>query len=174
MVYPNHLISHETAWAKIVTLPSLSPYPTATKIHALYTHLCKVLAKIPSFQSQNHGYQGVVDAAEIYVLTRELAWINFPNPGFHCQADGTLNQSAQRNVVAIVSVSIIVYTSKQNAKGAVNDALNEAVPKVYHHNPTVIGVRELRPNDDPRKIIATLTRRCRQKTTAGVNNQDNR
>ena len=59
-------------------------------------------------------------------------------------------------------------------KGAVNDALNKAVPKAYRHNPNVIGVRKFRPNDDLRKIIATLMTRYGQKMTAEVNNQDDR
>ena len=75
-------------------MPSLHPRPTATKFCALYTHLRKVLAKIPSFQSTNHGYQGMVDQAEIDALTEEPAWIDFPNPGFHRQADGTLDPVA--------------------------------------------------------------------------------
>ena len=36
----------------------------------------------------------------------------------------------------------MVYTSQQNVKGAVNDALNEAVLKVCRCNPNVIKVRE--------------------------------
>jgi hypothetical protein len=39
----------------------------------------------------------MVDAAEMYALTGELAWINFSDPDFHRQADGTLNLVAQRD-----------------------------------------------------------------------------
>jgi hypothetical protein len=111
----------------------------------------------------------MVDAAEMYALTGESAWIGFPDPGFHRQVDGTLNPVAQRDADAIFSAAIIVYTSQQNVKGAVNDALNEAVPKAYRRNPNVMGVREFRPNDDPREIIARLTKRYGQKTAAEVN-----
>ena len=114
----------------------------------------------------------MVDAADIYALTEEAAWINFYDPGFHRQADGSLNPVAKRDADAIFGAAIIVYTSQQNVKGAFNDALNEAVPKAYRRNPNVIGVREFRPNDDPRKIIALLTTRYGQKTTSEVNKQD--
>ena len=73
MVSPNSLISYETARAKIGTLPSLHPRPTATKICTLYKHLCEMLAKIPSFKSPIHGYQCMVDAAKLYALTGEAA-----------------------------------------------------------------------------------------------------
>jgi hypothetical protein len=116
----------------------------------------------------------MVDAPEIYALTGEVAWINFPDPGFHCQADGTLNPIGQCDADAIFSAAIIVYTSQQNLKAAVNDALNKSVPKAYRRNPNVIEVREFRPNSDPREIIATLTLRHGQKTTQEVNEQDNR
>ena len=54
----------------------------------------------------------MVDAANIYALTGESAWIDFPNPGFHLQADSTLNPVAQRDADAIFGASIIVYTSQ--------------------------------------------------------------
>ena len=98
--------------AKIGTLSSLHPRPTVMKIPVLYTHIRKVLATIPSFQSPNHGYQGIVDAAEIYALTREAAWIDFPDPGFYRQADRTLNPVIQHTADAIFSAAIIAYRSQ--------------------------------------------------------------
>ena len=92
-------------------MTSLHPRPTATKIRALYTLLYDVLAKIPSFQSLNHGYQGMVDATNVYALTREAAWIDFPNPGLHRQADGYLNPVTQRNADTIFGAATLVYTS---------------------------------------------------------------
>jgi hypothetical protein len=71
-------------------------------------------------------------------------------------------------------VAIIVYTSQHNVKGAVNDAPNEAVQKAHCSNPNVIGVRDFHPNNDPQEIIATFTICFIQKTTAEVNDQDDR
>ena len=68
--------------------------------------------------------------------------MNFPDPGFHRQANGLLDPVGQRDAEAIFNANIMVLTSQQNVKGAINDALNEAVPKAYRHNPVVIGVRE--------------------------------
>ena len=85
---------------------------------------------------------------------------------------GLLDPVAQRDAEAIFNANIMVFTSQQNVKGAINDALNEAVPKAYRRNPVVIGVREFRPNDNPRDIIAALTVRYGQKTTLAINEQD--
>ena len=112
MKSPNFLTAYEVVNANIGTLPSLSPHPTTSKIRALYTHLHEVLVKIPSFQSMGHGYQDMVDAAEIYTLTGAAPWIDFPNPGLHRQADSNLGTVAQRGANAIFSASIIVYTSQ--------------------------------------------------------------
>ena len=110
MVSPNLLVSYETARKKIGQLPSLPPRPTATKIRALYNRLREVLAKIPSYQLPNHGYQDMVDQAEIYALTGETAWIDFADLGFRRQANGSLDPVAQRNAEAIFNVAIMVYT----------------------------------------------------------------
>ena len=85
-----------------------------------------------------------------------------------------LNPFAQRDAKAVFNAAIIVYTSQQNVKGAVNDAPNKVVPKAYRHNPNVIGVREFRPNDNLRQTIASLTMCYDQKMTAEVNEQDTR
>ena len=84
----------------------------------------------------------MIDQEEIYALTGEPPWVNFPDLGFHRQADGLFDPVAQRDAGAIFKDNIMVFTSQQNVKGAINDALNEAVPKSYHCNPVVIGVRE--------------------------------
>ena len=105
----------------------------------------------------------MVDAAEMYVLTREAALINFPDPGFHYQVDGTLSPVAQRDANVICSAAITVYIFQQNVKGAVNKASNKAVPKVYRPNPNVRGVKECCHNNNPPGIIARLTTRYGQK-----------
>ena len=112
----------------------------------------------------------MIDQEEIYKLTGESPWVDFPDPGFHRQP--ATNTVGQRDAEAIFNANTMVFTSQQNVKGAINDALNEAVPKAYRCNPVVIGVREYRPNDSPRDIIATLTVRYGQKTTAEINDQD--
>ena len=80
----------------------------------------------------------MVDAADMYALTGESAWIDFFNPGFHRHANGTFNPVAQRNTKAIFNAAITVYTSQQNVKGAVNDALNrggiEGAPSQPQHH----------------------------------------
>ena len=112
----------------------------------------------------------MIDQEEIYKLTGESPWVDFPDPGFHCQP--ATDTVGQRDAEAIFNANTMVFTSQQNVKGAIKDALNEAVPKAYCRNPVVIGVREYRPNDSPRDIIAALTVRYGQKTTTEINDQD--
>jgi anti-sigma regulatory factor (Ser/Thr protein kinase) len=77
----------------------------------------------------------------------------------------------QNNVDVVLKPTIIVYTSQQNAKTAVNDELNNAVPHAYQMNPTMMGVRECCLTDDPCKIIAHPTGRRSQKTSWEMNKQ---
>ena len=91
MKSPNFLTAYEVVNANIGTLPSLSPHPTTSKIRALYTHLHEVLVKIPLFQPTYSGYQGMMDSPAVYAPTGAASWINFLDPGFHHQTDGTLS-----------------------------------------------------------------------------------
>ena len=77
----------------------------------------------------------MMGAAEIHALKKAALRINFPDPGFQWQVDGTLGTVVQCDADATISVSIIVYTSQQNAKGTVNNTLNDALPKAYRRNP---------------------------------------
>ena len=51
----------------------------------------------------------MVDATDVSALTGEAAWIDFPNPGFYRQADGTLNPVAHRDAGVTFGMAIIVY-----------------------------------------------------------------
>jgi hypothetical protein len=172
MASPTSLVTYEIAQGKMGTLPSVAPRPNTTKIRAIYTHLRGKLVKIPSFQSTDHGYQGMVDSPQIYALNGLDPWIDFPDPGYHRLTDGTMDDVQQRDAEAVFKAVTIVFNSQQNVKASVNDALNDAVPRAYRRNPTVMGVREYRPTDDPREIIAQLTRRYGRKTSKEVNEQD--
>ena len=97
----------------------------------------------------------------------------FQIQNFIAKQTGSSTQSQKCNADAIFGLAIMVYTSQQNVKGAVNDALNEAVPKAYCRNPNVIRVKEFRPNNDLRQIIVSLTTCYWQNTTVEVNKQDN-
>ena len=78
-------------WHTAIVIPA----PHRNKNYGLYTYLYKVSVKIPSCQSPTCEYQGSVDAVKGYTLAGETAWINFPDPGFHRQVDGTLNPVTQ-------------------------------------------------------------------------------
>ena len=83
MMSPNSLTAHKVVKANIGKLPLPSTCPTATKIFTLYTHLRGVLVESPSFQSTDHGYQGMVDFPKVYALTGAAPWIDFPDPGVY-------------------------------------------------------------------------------------------
>ena len=43
--------------------------------------LAVVLSGTPSHQSAAYGYTSLVEEHEVYVLTGEIPWYNFGNPG---------------------------------------------------------------------------------------------
>jgi hypothetical protein len=90
------------------------------------------------------------DSTKEYALIGASPWIDFPDPGCHHLADDTLDSIKQRDVDTVFKAVSSVYYSQQNVKEAVNGALNVAVQKVNRQNPSVMGVRELCPTDDPR------------------------
>lgn len=55
-------------YAKMVGLPTMDPRPTATNIKEFEDALIKIVCAYPSQQSEDFGYQGMVQAPEIYAL----------------------------------------------------------------------------------------------------------
>ena len=51
--------------AKLAHVPSMAPRPNATNIKAVEDAIVEVLCAYPSQQSEDFGYQGMVQAAEI-------------------------------------------------------------------------------------------------------------
>jgi len=43
--------------------------------------LVEILSTIPSARSEDHGYRGMIESAEIYVLTTPTPWENLTDPG---------------------------------------------------------------------------------------------
>ena len=67
--------------ARLQCLPTLAPRPTATNINACEEQLVDILSTIPSAQSEDHGFRGLVESAEMYALVSNTPWRNWPNPG---------------------------------------------------------------------------------------------
>ena len=86
-------VSYEDAKAAIGILPSLAPCPSSTNIRALTTDLVNKLTTIPSEQSADWGYSGLIEQNALYALkTGGTAWRDWANPGPHRQIGGTAEE----------------------------------------------------------------------------------
>ena len=150
-------IKFEDARDKIGILPSLGPHPNVTNIRALFINLVDKLTTIPSQQSTEFVYAGMVDQEEIYTLNVADPWVNFPDPGVHRIADGTMDGDEQRDADTIFNANKKVYDSESNVRRAVIGGLNAAVPRQYKRSGgTSIGAKMYNANDCPRTILDNL------------------
>ena len=67
--------------ARLQSLPTLAPRPTATNINAFEEQLVDILSTIPSGQSEDHGFRGLIESAKMYALISTIPWRNWPDPG---------------------------------------------------------------------------------------------
>ena len=149
------LVTYEAAKDIIGTLPSVDPRPNAVNLRALSTDLEQKLETIPSQQSPECGYVGMVMPDEIYALRTDTPWQDWPDPGPHPQAAATTAE--QGNIRALYDAEKTVYDSQQNVRRAVNDALNKAIPQAFRKpagNQIVSKVFTVR--DNPKQILADL------------------
>jgi len=145
-------ITYDSAKVTVGTLPSLAPRPNAVNIRALTLHLEQKLETIPSTQSPENGYVGLVMPDEIYALRSPNAWIHWPDPGPHPAAAAT-NVEA-RNLQTLYDSNKAVFDSDQNVRRAVNDALNLAIPKEFRKPiGNQIGTKVFTVRDDPKQIL---------------------
>ena len=111
------VITFEEAKEIIGILPSLAPRPNASNIRALSEQLEQRLQTIPSQQSPDFGYLGLVQPAAIYALRiAEEPWTDWPNPGPHPPAANTTAQ--QNNLKTLYDANKAVYDSQQNVHSA--------------------------------------------------------
>eukprot|EP00804_Cyclotella_cryptica_P006088 CCRYP_010701-RA/>CCRYP_010701-RA protein AED:0.44 eAED:0.36 QI:0/-1/0/1/-1/1/1/0/470 len=149
------VITFEEAKEIIGTLPSLTPRPNASNIRTLSEHLEQRLQTIPSQQSPDFGYLGLVQPAPIYALRTNEPWTNWPDPGPHPQAANTTAQ--QNNLRTLYEANKAVYNSQQNVRRAVNEALNIAVPNAFRKPAgNQIGTKVYTVRDHPREILDSL------------------
>ena len=69
-------VSYADAVAAIGTLPSLAPRPCATNIRALTINLVNKLTIVPSEQSADLGFSGLVEQDAVYALQTMIPWLN--------------------------------------------------------------------------------------------------
>ena len=99
----------------------------------------------------------MVEQEEIYALNVADPWVNFPDPGVHRTADGTLNSDEQRDAEVIFNANKKVFDSESNVRRAIIDGLNAAVPRQYKRSGgNSIGAKMYKANDCPRTILNNL------------------
>ena len=151
------IISFDEALAIIGVLPSLEPRPNATNIRALTVALVDKLSTIPSQQSVEFGYSGMVEQEEIHALNTTTPWANFNNPGVHPPTNENLTPVQQRDQLGLYQASKEFYDSESNVRRATNVGLNAAVPRKYKRSGgDRIGAKTYKANDDPRAILNAL------------------
>lgn len=148
-------ITYEEAKENVGTLPSLAPRPNAVNLRALSLHLEQKLETIPSQQSPEYGYTGMVMPPEIYALRTPTPWTDWPDPGAHPPAAATTVE--QNNLRILYDANKAVYDSQQNIRRAVNDALNVAIPNAFRRPiGNQLGTKVFTVRDNPRQILQEL------------------
>ena len=123
------LITYEDTKATIGSLPSLEPRPNSTNLRALTIDLTDKLTTIRSQQSADFGYAGLVDEADVYALKCTTPWTDWPDPGPHRPQAATTTE--RDNNAIIYDANKCVFDSQLNVRRAINEALNQAVPRKY-------------------------------------------
>ena len=125
-------ISYEEAKTRIGMLPTCSPRPNATNIRALVKTLAERAATIPSAQSNDHGYLGMVVTPGEYALVCNTPWRDFPDPGpVRGNIGGNATSTEQRDAEAIYWGAKTIFHSQSNVQRDINDVLNTAIPQPY-------------------------------------------
>ena len=90
------------------------------------------LSGMPSHQSPNHGYSGMVEEPTLYALTSPTTpWVDWPDPGPYRTIDASLDAAGQAGALVQYNANKKVYDSQGNVRRAVINALNVAVPQAY-------------------------------------------
>ena len=129
---PSPFFTFEEA-AKVIDQPPKLPCPTATNIRSLVVDLTEKLGNVPSQQSTDFGYIGMIEIVDIYAITGADACANYGDPGpYRAGDDGTLIAVEQHDTTEICKANNLVFNSQTNVRRAINYGSNMAVPKIYY------------------------------------------
>ena len=78
-------VTYKYALTVLGTIPHLVPRPNATNIWALLIDIVDKLAIIPSQQSPDFEYLGMIEADAVYALKTTTAWENGETPEYIVQ-----------------------------------------------------------------------------------------
>ena len=93
----------------VSVLPSLYPRPNGTNLNKLERDLVEKLSTVPSFQSMDEGYSGMVDDTAIYALRCATPWEEFPDPGPHRVIDPANNTAGQNDELVQYNFKASMY-----------------------------------------------------------------
>ena len=164
-------VTKTDATAALEDVPTLAPRPTFKNINAMEEAIIDAMEAIPSNQSEDWGYRGMVEDAARYALVCTTPWIWVADPGATRRGTAsnphpTLGTNLSSEEIASEKATWEAYkeafNSQQAVKTAVIECLNRCVPKSYRRktgaNANNIGHRTYKPSEDPRAIIAELRR----------------
>ena len=124
-------ITYADAVLAIRTLPSLAPRPCATNIRALTIDLIDKLTIVPSEQTADLGFSGLVEQDAVYALQTNLPWVNFTNL---VQVPVTDPLWTREEIAANVLLHAALkgcWDSESNMRRAINAALNVVTPRMF-------------------------------------------
>ena len=121
-------ITAEKAISMVGVLPSLHQQPNGTNLNKLEQDLVEKLGSVPSYQSIDEGYGGMVEDPTIFALRCTTPWVAWPDPGPHRVVDPSLNTAGQADALVQYNNKMGVYKSNENIKATVIGGLNLAVP----------------------------------------------
>ena len=76
------LVTYDDALQSLGDVPNLGAHPTATNIRNLREDLCNKLEAIPSHQSNDYGFRGMIETTETYdLICPDKPWKIWANPG---------------------------------------------------------------------------------------------
>ena len=121
-------VSYADAVATIGILPSLAPRPCATNLRALTIDLVDTLSMVPSEQSADLGYSGMVEQDAVHSLRNPTPWVNFLNPGQVPESEiGWTREEIADNIILRAALKGC-FNSESNMRRATNAAINKATP----------------------------------------------
>ena len=92
-------ITAEKAIALVGVLPSLHPQPNRTNLNKLERDLVEKLSSVPSYQSTDKGYGGMVEDPTIYARRCPTAWVAWPDPRPHQVVVPSFNTAGQADAL---------------------------------------------------------------------------
>ena len=128
-------VSYADAVATIGTLPSLAPRPCATNLRALTIDLVDKLSMVPSEQSADLGYSGMVEQDAVHALRNPTPWVNFLYPGQVPISDAGWTREQIADNIILHKALKGCFNSESNMRRATNAAINVATPRMFRRVP---------------------------------------